>query len=59
VLEKAADGKDVLKIIVKASGLRGGGKSATQSKIEALFSKTHIADMSDRSCQPVRLVQLW
>jgi hypothetical protein len=39
VLEKDADGNDVLKMTVKASGL--GGKPATQSKIRALFSKTH------------------
>jgi hypothetical protein len=57
VLEKAADGKDVLKITVRASGL--GGKPATQSNIGALFHRTHRAYRSDWSCQPVRPVQLW
>jgi hypothetical protein len=56
VQEKDADDKDVLKITVKASGL--GGKAATRSKIKALFSTTHRADRSDRSCKLVRPVQL-
>jgi hypothetical protein len=47
VLEKDADGKGILKITVKASGLRG--KPATQSKIRGLFSITHRADRSDGS----------
>jgi hypothetical protein len=50
VLEKAANGKNVLKITVKSSELGGGGgKPAIQSKIRALFSRTHKADLSDRS----------
>jgi hypothetical protein len=48
VLEKDDDGKDILKITIKASRLRGG-KPATQSKIGALFSRKHRADRSDRS----------
>jgi hypothetical protein len=52
VLEKDADGKDVLKITIKASRLRG--KLATQSKIGALFSRKHRVDQSDRLCKPVR-----
>jgi hypothetical protein len=56
VLEKDADGKEVLKITIKASGLRG--KLATRSKIRALFNRKHRADLSDRSCKPVRPVQL-
>jgi hypothetical protein len=49
VLQKAANGKDVLKITVKASGLRRGGRGepATQSKIGALFRKKHRANRSN------------
>jgi hypothetical protein len=53
VLEKDADGKNVLRITVKASGLPGGGGDlATRSKIKALFSRTHRAD---RLRKPVQL----
>jgi hypothetical protein len=41
VLEKAADGKDVLKIIVKASGLRGGGASRQLKVRSKLCSAKH------------------
>jgi hypothetical protein len=42
VLQKAADGKDVLKITVKASGLgRGGGSQQLEAKLE-LCSAKHI-----------------
>jgi hypothetical protein len=56
VLEKVVDGKNVLKITVKASGL--GGKPTTRSKIEALFSRTHRADRSNQSREPVKPIQL-
>jgi hypothetical protein len=56
VLEKDADGKDVLKITVKAS--RFGGKPTTRSKIGSLFNRTHRAGRSDQSRKPVRPVQL-
>jgi hypothetical protein len=44
VLEKDANGKNVLKITVKTSGL--GGKPATRSKTRALFSRKHRANQS-------------
>jgi hypothetical protein len=47
VVEKDADGKDVLKITINSSEL--GGKPATWSKIGALFSKKQRVDQSDRS----------
>jgi hypothetical protein len=47
VLEKDVDSKDILKITVKASRL--GGQAGNSMQDRALFSRTHIADRSDRS----------
>jgi hypothetical protein len=63
VLEKAADGKNVLKITVKDSGLRGGGEGTSRQLNERseLCSAEHTEPTShaNRSCQPARPVQLW
>jgi hypothetical protein len=44
-LKMEADGKETLKIILKAFEL--GGKPTTQSEIEGLFIRRHGTDQSD------------
>jgi hypothetical protein len=46
-LTKAADGKETLKITLKACELGGGGKPRTQSEIEGLFNRRHRTNWSD------------
>jgi hypothetical protein len=46
VLEKEVDGKETLKITLKASKL--GGKPTARRQIEVLFSRIHRIDRSDR-----------
>jgi hypothetical protein len=45
-LTKAADGKETLKITLKASEL--GGKPTTRSEIEGLFNIRHRTDRSNQ-----------
>jgi hypothetical protein len=48
VLTKAVDGKETLKITLKASELGGGGgKTTARNEIEGLFNRRHRTDQSD------------